>query len=502
MGSKAKILIKGSLLRTTYFILNVLVGLFLMPFMIHSLGDELYGLWMLMFSLLGFYLIFDMGLSSATQRFVSKAIGEEDYKEANVIANTSFFMFVTIGIVVLLILFVSAYLLPSILKNIANIHLFRIVMIILGVNLAVSIPMKVFSGILSSHLRFDIQTGIELLKLCLRTALIVLSLKFGYGVISLALIFCLVDFFGYLLLYLFVKQEATYFSISGRFFEKNRIKKLYSYSWKTFIAQLADRLRFNIDNFVIVTFLGLNFVTIYSIASRLIFHFMNLNLSVVGTLSPLFSQYEGRGDFNSIKNKFIFTTKISSYLAIFIGVCFILFGKLFIERWLGASYLNAYPLLVVLTICMTTDLMQHPSVQLFYGVSEHKFYAISNLIEGAANLIISVVLVRKFGLMGVALGTAIPMVIFRLFIQPAFVCKIVKISTFHYYFKIIGPVLSKSLALVGGFYLVARQLFYPTYSSIIYMAAIVLILFLIMVFLIGFDKNEMNYLKSLLVNSS
>src|SRR3989338_1654259 len=126
MSSKAKTLLKGSVLRTFYFFASALVGLFLMPLMIHSLGDELYGMWMFAASLLGFYLLFDMGLSSATQRYVSQAIGRESHKEADVIANTSFVLFTVIGVFALLISFVLAYFLPLLLKNITHIHLFRI----------------------------------------------------------------------------------------------------------------------------------------------------------------------------------------------------------------------------------------------------------------------------------------------------------------------------------------------------------------------------------------
>ncbi|MFA5090341.1 MAG: oligosaccharide flippase family protein [Candidatus Omnitrophota bacterium] len=499
MRSKAKILFKGSLLRTFYFFSSALIGLFLMPFMIRSLRDELYGMWMFIASLLGFYLLFDMGLSSATQRYVSRAIGKDDHKEANAIVNTSFFLFATIGIFVLFLSLGLAYILPLVLKKITNVSLFRVVMIILGVNLAVTIPMRTFSGILMSHLRFDIQTLIELFKLFLRAALVILVLKLGHSIIAVALVFCFSDLLGYTLFYIFARKTAPYIRINAKSIDKTKITSLYSYSWKTLVAQAADKLRFDIDNFVIVGFLGLNSVTIYVIAARLTRHFIDLISSITGIFTPVFSQYEGRGDFHSIREKFILMTRISSYLAIFVGGIIIIFGKAFIERWMGPQYLEAYPLLVVLTIPLTIALMQSPSIQLLFGISKHNFFAIFNSIEGVANLILSLILVRKFGLMGVALGTAIPMIIVKIFIQPIYTCKIIQLSVKDYYLQIFGKIVVISLTIMVFFWLIVNDFIIPTYLRLFLLFISGLILTFSGIFYLGFTRVERKYFQRIIL---
>ena len=52
--------------------LNVLVGIFLSPFILHRLGDAAFGLWVLIFSITGYYGIFDFGIRSLIVRYVSK----------------------------------------------------------------------------------------------------------------------------------------------------------------------------------------------------------------------------------------------------------------------------------------------------------------------------------------------------------------------------------------------------------------------------------------------
>jgi O-antigen/teichoic acid export membrane protein len=63
---------------------------------------------------------------------------------------------------------------------------------------------------------------------------------------------------------------------------------------------------------------------------------------------------------------------------------------------------------------------QGPSGSVLLGSGRHKFVAAASIVEAVANLALSVALVPKYGILGVALGTAIPVWIVNLgFIVPA-----------------------------------------------------------------------------------
>src|SRR5580704_5318496 len=84
---------------------NVLVGIFLSPFILHRLGDSAYGIWVLIFSITGYYGLFDLGIRSSVVRYVSKftATGESD--KLNRLVNTSLWSYTLIGAVAMLITF-------------------------------------------------------------------------------------------------------------------------------------------------------------------------------------------------------------------------------------------------------------------------------------------------------------------------------------------------------------------------------------------------------------
>src|SRR5580658_1637146 len=50
---------------------NILVGIFLSPFILHRLGNTAYGAWILVFSVTGYYGLFDLGIRSSIVRYVS-----------------------------------------------------------------------------------------------------------------------------------------------------------------------------------------------------------------------------------------------------------------------------------------------------------------------------------------------------------------------------------------------------------------------------------------------
>ncbi|MCK4810117.1 MAG: oligosaccharide flippase family protein [Candidatus Omnitrophica bacterium] len=495
MSRKAKALIRGSVVGTSNFIASALIGILLMPFIIHSLGDKMYGLWMIAGSFLGFYGIFDFGLVFAAQRFISKAIGSQDFTAANKSINTSLLLFNFIGVLSLLITVVIVALAPFFVKRPSDVVLFRQLIVVLGVSMAFGFPMRVFSGILLSHVRYDLYATIEFSKLILRTALVVVFLKAGYGILALAIITFGLEASGYLVKFIMVKKMFNYIVLSRKFIDMSLLKPFFKYSFTSFIIQIANQLNFKVSNFVIAGFMGLNYVTIYAVAANLIRYFTMFISNSTGLMMPVFSQYDGKGDYKSIQEKYVLITKISGYLSFFIGGFIILLGKAFLERWVGKEYTNAYPILLILIIPTIFALMQSSAWGLLYGISKHKYFAIANSLEGLSNLILSLLLVRRFGLIGVALGQAIPMLIVKLFVQPIYICKIIDFKPTKFYFNILIPITFKSLFILVLFWQLFKVFIVPNYLNLIILSCCGFLLFIILIFSFGFNKMERKYFK-------
>ena len=189
--------------------------------------------------------------------------------------------------------------------------------------------------------------------------------------------------------------------------------------------------------FIISSFIGITAVTHYTIASRLSQYFMSFMISSFGLLSPIFSQLKGSKDEKIIQESFVFATKLSVCIATFIASLLALYGSSFISMWMGAIYTDAYIPLVILLTGMLCEVSQFPSVSYLQGVAKHQYLAYISIVEGILNLVIGIILVRFYGLSGVAMGVSIPIVIIKVCIQPSYVCNKIGISLQYYYVRII-----------------------------------------------------------------
>jgi O-antigen/teichoic acid export membrane protein len=91
---------------------------------------------------------------------------------------------------------------------------------------------------------------------------------------------------------------------------------------------------------------------------------------------------------------------------------FFIMGGDFIALWMGPGYSGSAPVLTVLTIAMLAHFMEMPGHTILMGLCKHKIVAFLTMTQALVNLGLSILLVRRLGIMGVALGTAIPMLAF------------------------------------------------------------------------------------------
>jgi O-antigen/teichoic acid export membrane protein len=77
------------------------VGVILPPFILHRLGDEAFGLWILIFSFTGYYGIFDFGIRSSIVKHVAEFEGTRDRDRLIRLVNVSLFIYGCIALILL-----------------------------------------------------------------------------------------------------------------------------------------------------------------------------------------------------------------------------------------------------------------------------------------------------------------------------------------------------------------------------------------------------------------
>lgn len=463
-------LLRSSALRGLSFAVQALISLLMTPVIVHSLGERMYGFWTLVGTFVGYYGIMDMGVSSAVTRYVSRSLGQSDDDEMNRIVSTAFFLFSIVAVLVLAMTVLVASLAFVVVRDPAEFRVVRVLLLVLGVRVALSFPARVFAGVLNAHLRHDLTAAATIAQLLLGNAAIYAHLSGGGDVIGMSLIVLGAASVEYLLNLASVLRVFPQLQLSRALAQRQALRAIFHYSWKTLAAQAAGILRSKVSGFIVAGFLGVGLVTYYSIATRLIDYFTELIYSLTGNLAPVFSRYEGEGRADLIRSRFILFTKLSVIVTVFVAASIIFYGRAFIERWMGPGFERSYWVAVILTIPAALSLMQTPSSCLLYGISQHQHVAVVALFDGLANCLVGIALAPCLGLWGVAFGTSLGPAVTNLTLYPRVVCRYLGIGLGTYYLRVLLLPALLSLMPLGLYFLLCRGLLRSEFSSLVSLA--------------------------------
>jgi O-antigen/teichoic acid export membrane protein len=412
---------------------NILVGIFLSPFILHRLGDTAFGIWVLIFSVTGYYGLFDLGIRSSIIRYVSTYTTTNDVAGLARLINTSLATYTAIGTLAMAV---------TLLCTLYVDHLFRIpsdflttarwLFLIVGASVAVGFPTGVFGGILEGLQRFYWVNVTNLVSTLLRAGLIVVALTHGFGLIMVALITVILPIIGSIVRAIIVLAILP-IRFGWKYVDRSAFREIANYSAISFVLMIAYKLRFKTDEIVIGTFLSVTAITYFSIGDRLLDYAAEVVSSLAQIFVPMSGQSDARGDKEHLRKILIAGNRACALIIFPISAVLIILGKSVIEAWVGARYISeSYPVLLMLVIPITTSLAQAASVRILYGMARHQAMAWVTLMESIANLILSIVLIGPFGIVGDAAGTAIPLLCTSLFFMPRHLCRLlaIRIRTF------------------------------------------------------------------------
>ncbi len=484
----------GSSFNSVYLLATAAVSFLITPFLVHRLGDHHYGLWTLVVVFTEAYNVLELGLSSAVGRFMAGALGAEDKERSNTVFNTSLFIFGSGGVVALVLTLLAAWLTPLVVHNAQDAVIFREAILVLGLNVALNFPLRVYRGVLQAHLHFVSVVCIDLVYLFLRTFLAVGLILLGYKVVGLA-VATLVALTPSLFLYPFlVSRDVPFLKLSARHWSPKLAKELFSYGLYTFLGFLGASLRGKSNPFIVASFLGVTMVTHFRFAGMAGNYYGELVAALIGVFQPLLSQQQGAGNLVAMRKTTLFATKIAVCISAFFAFGAIAFGKVFLARWVGSAYLDAYPCMVMLVLSQALAVSQRPSTYAIFAVARHQFLGLLIVAEGVANIILSLLFVRHWGLTGVGWSVVIPIACSKLIVQPIYACRVTGLN-YSEYMRTLVVTLGKVLLALVLPALIMFKLARPDYKSMLLLGAISLVLYGVPVMLTVLNRSESQLLR-------
>lgn len=417
------------------YVVSVIVAFLIAPITIHTLGDTRYGAWLLVSELIGYYGLLDLGIRGAVTYHVSRYSALNQQQEIQQILSSAFWMLSACGLLAFLLGIGFTIGFPYLFKHSGyDLSEVRQSLLIMASLISFSLPMNAFNGGLVGKQRFDIVSGVEVVNRILTALLTYISLKSGGGLVALALVQATGRIFSWGGTLYACRTILGGIFIKPKLFNKECVRELMGYGFRNAIGQVALLVIYRMDLLVVGIFAGINRVVYYSIASSLVSYASSLCSNIAFSFTPRFTQLESKNETSEINRLYFFGMRITGVVVVSMVSGILIFGKDFIKLWLGLSYVNGPVtdrsdiILSVLILANLPHMLQNISRQRLFGTGRVRLMMWLNICEAFANLSLSIFLVRRYGPLGVALGTFFPLLISQLIIMPIYSCKVFNIS--------------------------------------------------------------------------
>jgi O-antigen/teichoic acid export membrane protein len=427
----------------------------LTPFVIHTLGQEGYGTWTLITAITGYMSLLALGVPMASVRYLAQDVAEGDTQKMNRTIGTCIGLYLMIGGVALLVGGTLTVVFGRFFEVPASFQVQAVVAFALMViNVSAGFIGLLPEGIMFANHDFVVRNLVRIGGVLLRLCLTIAALTLQASLIALAIVqvACLAFDFGVSWLLIRRRYPEVRFSLSD--FDWSVMRRIFSFSMYVLLLAAGARLTFETDALVIGAFMDVASIPYYVVANSLIVYVMDFVIAIAAVVSPMATKLHISGGMDQLREMFLKWSKVALSLSLLAGLFLIVLGPSFIGVWIDRSYEG--PSGQILQILMISSLVFLPvrgvAIPILLGIANPRIPTIAFLIAGLLNLLLSVLLIGPLGLMGVALGTAIPNVLFGVAMLIV-TCRHLGIATAGYV-KYVVP-----RAALGGLPILALLLF-------------------------------------------
>ncbi len=401
------------------FVAQVVVSFALAPIVARGLGDARYGIWSFTESILAYLMLFDLGVASALVRYVPRLLAGRDQAGLNRVFSACLAFFTVIAVAAGLIAGLVLYVCPDrfLGGQPAQSAEVRWVLLAAVANFATILPLSIFPAMLDGLNAFSLKTLIRTTFLVARVPATLWVIRGDSPLLGLILLLTASNILESSTIAALVIRKIPGLRFVPGQIDRETVRMIRGFSINSFVAMIAGRLTFSTDAFVIGSALGWAAITPFAFANRLVDMARMLLRSTTVTLTPAISASEARGDLRSVRGFFLTGTRLVLYVVLPLELGLLLLGKPFLAIWLRGTDIAelAGPSLWILAAPLALTIAQSVAARVLYGMGRIRMFARMAMAEGVANLFLSVILVRAFGIVGVAWGTTIPHVGFCLF---------------------------------------------------------------------------------------
>ena len=490
------------MLSYVHMIFEVLSTLLLTPFIISSLGSAEYGVYKLIAAITSYLLLLDLGMGNSVVRYVAKFKENHDMESSRKYLGVCMVFYAAVSVAVLLLggaLILSFQKIFATGLTAAEIALSKRLLLLTVLNAAVTLGTSVFYNILIAYSRFALSKGLSILQIIVRILVTAAALKLGYrseAIVSINLVLTMLMRGYYVFYVLCVLRLRPQLRGTNAAF----IKDIVSYSAFILLQMVATQINAQADQVLLGMFVTSSAVIIgiYGVGAQIVQYFQSVGQALGGVLMPgVVKLVESGAGSKELQNEMI---RIGRYAFTMLGLIFVGFlvnGRSFIRLWAGAEYEQGYYVALMLMFAHMIIMTQSIGTQILWAKNKHQLQSVIKFVIVAANILLTIILIRWDPLMGAAIGTVISLLLGDVLSMNIVFKKEIGISLKAYYtglFKGILPCLLLSALAGTGVKLLPVSGLPGLILNVLVMTAV----YAAAMWGFGFNKSEKNMVRGLL----
>lgn len=456
------------------------------------LGQSEYGLYSLISSIISYLTIFDLGFGNAIIIYTTRYTTNGDKEKEQKLHGMFFVIYTIIGLIAGIVGAILYFNTDAIFRNTMSnteIQTAQKLMFILLINLILTFPFSIFSSIITAYEKFVFAKILNILRIVLTPLIMIPLLLNGHKSVTLVIVITILNISTLLANMYFCLKKLKVKLKFGKI-DFKLLKEIFSYSFYIFLNTIIDKINWNVDQFILGAVSGTTAVAVYSAAAQINNMYLHFSTAISGVLLPKVTQMEAKHASNEEFTKlFIKTGRLQFSILALIVTGFILFGQQFIMWWAGAGYEQSYIICCILMIPILVPLIQNVGLSILQAKNLYKNRTKMFIFIAIGNVIISIILAKPYGGIGVALGTAISQIVGQIIILNIYYHKKVKLNMISFWKRISKMAIPVLISFVIG--AIFRNI-WTTESIIAFVVQIIIyiIIYGLFMWLLGLSKEE------------
>ena len=501
MTKKRNELKSGVILTYVNLLTSNVVSILYTPYILRTLGQGEYGVYSLVWSIVNYLTVLDLGFSNAIIRYASKYRAEKQEDKEASLYGTFLILYLAISVLAVAACAVIKMNFGGFAKGLTTGEVETAVRLIMigSINIAISFPFSVFRGIVNVAERFTFIKVADLVRTLLTPVTTFTILFNGGGSVGLMWAYTLISIVVFIA-YVYYSVAVLHQKISFKRCETCILKGIAVYSFYTFLGTIVDKIYWGTDQIILSNKADAQSIAVYAIGINFPNYFISFSTAISGILLPRITKLSSEkkdGAAKELSEWFIKIGRLQFWVLSLVLLGFVFVGKEFICIWAGSDYASAYWIALIIMVPSIVSLTQNTGISILQAYNKIKFRSVSYVFIAIFNIFVSLALVDRYGVIGCAVGTSLGTLLGPIVLLNLYYKRVIGLDIGGYWKNFISMLKAWIMPIIAGIIL---KIFIAVtgYGSLLLFALLFSAVFLASAYFFGFNSYEKALLSSVL----